>query len=174
MKITLLPKYLPQGYEDKTNLDVGFKTSNETNPDLPQVNAWRSRQSVFYEHDGVWFYCPITCECSPVDMEDAKPAGPFTLSATGRAREKWSMIRGDYSLTGEEHRDRPVYRNSGGFNLHSLEDGRWAVDLNLGDSQPIMRSTSPFPSPALCQHWQYLDGGKYNHGDITVTFNKTK
>ena len=70
LKISLMPKYLPEGYEDKTELDVGFKIE-KTIPDLSKINVWRNKTSVFYELKDVMFYKPFISECSLVDMEDA-------------------------------------------------------------------------------------------------------
>ena len=38
----------------------------------------------------------------------------------------------------------------------------------VGDSEPALRSTSPAPSPTLCQHWEYRDHGEYHPGDIKI------
>ena len=65
-----MPKYLPEGYEDKTELDVGFKIE-KTIPDLSKINVWRNKTSVFYELKDVMFYKPFISEWSLVDMEDA-------------------------------------------------------------------------------------------------------
>ena len=168
LKFSLLPEALPMGYEDKTPVIVGFQTSEDgQNKSVVKVNVWRSKNNVFYK--------PIISKSAPVDMEDAGSAGPITLSATGRAREKWPEYRGDYILTEEEHRGRPVYRNSRGRSLYAT-DGGWEVNDRVGDSVPVMRSTSPAPSPALCQHWQYSEsysgGAPWEDGDITVTIKK--
>ena len=177
LKFSLLPEALPMGYEDKTPVIIGFKTDeNGKNKTVVKVNVWKEEIYVCYEHKGVVFYKPIISDCEPVDMEDAESGhfGPFTLSATGWAGRLWSMFLGDYSLTGEEHSGRPVYRNSYGRYLYSLEDGRWGVYGIVGDSKPLMRSTSPTPCPALCQHWEYMEWNygvwKYKYGDIKVTF----
>ena len=98
-----------------------------------------------------------------------------TLGATGLARKVWPGSQGDYSITKREHRDRPVYRNSWGY-LYSSIDGGWAVSSYVGDSKPVMRSTSPALSPALCQHWEYSEsengGEPWKDEDIMVTYTK--
>jgi len=176
LKFSLLPEALPMGYEDKTPVIIGFKTDEKGIQSVVKVNAWKEETFVCYEHKGAMFYKPIISECEPVDMEDAKLGhpGPFTLSATGEARKKWEEHLGDYSLTEEEHSGRPVYsRSNGWWYLYSLKDGGWAVSWSVGHSEPVMRSTSPAPCPALCQHWEYqweYHGSKYKPGDIKVTF----
>ena len=116
IRIEVIDYYL----KDKTPVIVGFHTNkNGKNKSVVKVNVWRSKQSVYYEAMSTkmfqsMFYKPITSESAPVDMEDAKSGhpGPFTLSATGRAAEKWPWFLGDYNLTEEEHSGRPVYRNA--------------------------------------------------------------
>ena len=177
LKFSLLPEALPMGYEDKTPVIVGFHTNKNGQKSVVKVNVWRSLKFVWYERKDAKFYKPITSESAPVDMEDAKSGhpGPFTLSATGRAAEKWPWFLGDYNLTEEEHSGRPVYRNSKGRPLYAT-DGGWEVGFRVGDSIPYLRSTSPAPSPALCQHWQYSDSvlgrAPWIDGDITVTVKK--
>ena len=107
-----------------------------------------------------------------MDAKSVHP-GPFTVSATGGA-SKWLQCCGDFTLTERLHRDRPVYRRiSGGWGyLYSLESGAWAVGEKVGQTQPPLRSTTPAPSPALCQNWEYWDpddGDKYKPGDIKIT-----
>ena len=112
----------------------------------------------------------------PEDIMNAEagqehPPRTLTLTATGRAREEWPRFLGDYTITGEEHGGRPVYRNSKGGHLYTLESGAWWVTSGVGYSEPRMRSINPAPCPALCQEWEYyVAGGKYEPGDITVTF----
>ena len=172
MKITLMPKYLAQGYEDKTKLSAGFKIEKNI-PVLTEVDAWRSKKIVWYKLKDAIFYRPIISECAPVDMKDAE-CGDLILSATGGAWGLWSWCLGDYSLTGEEHGGRPVYSGSKGRYMYIMESGDWGVGGYAGHSKPWMRSRSitPAPSPALCRHWEYRDGDKYKAGDITVTFKK--
>ena len=172
MKITLIPKYLPHGIEDKTELDIGFKIEKNI-LNLTKVNVWRMNKIVFYEHNDAVFYKTIKSESAPVDMEDAESVHvTVTFSATGPAREKWdSRYRGDFTLTEELRYGRPVYRNSEGSPLYTMESGAWGVSLSVSDSHPLYRSTAPAPSPVLCQNWQYWDGG-YKPGDITITVKK--
>ena len=77
---------------------------------------------------------------------------------------------GDFTLANTLHNDRPVYRNSEGLYLYSMESGAWAVDLRVGERDPVYRSTEPAPSPTLCQNWEYRERGsiEYKPGDITV------
>ena len=111
-------------------------------------------------------------ESEPVDIEDMGPPRILSVNATGVARV-WSWCMGNYSLTKEQHNNRPVYRNSQRHHLYILDSGVWAVDGWVGNSQPLYRSTDQAPSPALCQSWEYKyldrdDGWKYKPGDITV------
>jgi len=170
-KFCLLPELLPMGHEDKTQLIVGVQIDEKGEKSVARIGVWRNETHVFYEQKNVVFSKPIISECEPVDMELHWPE--YTLSATGEARERWPLYLGDYSLTEEEHSGRPVYRNSKDWYLYSLKDGGWGVYISVGDRWPVMRSTSPAPSPALCQHWEYrdyYDGDKYKPGDIKVTF----
>ena len=114
-------------------------------------------------------YKPTTPESEPVEMEDEGPPRTLTLSATGGAKLWWCL--GDYTLTEEQHRGRPVYKNSEDAYLYTLESGAWGVSLTVGFSAPRYRSTTAAPSPALCQNWEYrgyFDIGKYYPGDINV------
>ena len=171
LKFSLLPAALPMGYEDRTPVIVGVRTYKHGVQSVVKVNVWKEETRVCYEYKGVVFYNPIISNSEPVDMKDAESG--LTLSATGEAGQ-WSSYQGDYSLTEEEHRGRPVYRNGDGRHLYSLEDGGWGVEYRVGDIEPAMRSTSPAPSPVLCQHWEYREPGntasKYKPGDISVTF----
>ena len=179
-KVTLMPKYLPLGFEDKTELQFGFKIEKSI-PDLFKVDVWKSRKNVWYEHKGVKYFKPIFSECDLVDMDDAESVVNI-LSATGRAREKWSSYPGWYSLTEEEYGGRPVYRKSEDRVMYSLNNGCWAVSTSVGDSLPVMRSNVEAPHPALCQNnWEYsanASGGSPwyfsgESGDVTVkNFNK--
>ena len=129
------------------------------------------KEIVFYEHKHAMFHKPIISEAEPVDMEDAKSGhpGPFTISATGGAGY-WSECCGDFTLSEMLCNGRPVYRNSKGRHLYSMESGAWAVYYSVGFSEPYYRSTDPAPSPALCQNWEYWDDvdWKYKPGEITV------
>ena len=71
IKITLMPNYLPHGYEDKAELDVGFNMEKNV-PDLTKVHAWKESANVYFEHKGVRFFKSIISEDAPVDMEDAQ------------------------------------------------------------------------------------------------------
>ena len=176
LKFRLLPEALPLGYEDKTSVIVGFRANKNGKKTVLKVFVWKDATDVWYRHKNSMFYKPIISKCTPVDMEDAEEAGQLTLSATGRAREVWTVWLGDYSLTEEEHRGRPVYSDGGsppGF-LYSMEDETWGLSSTIGYSLPVMRSSFAATSPALCHHWQYreLEGSEYKPGDtITVTFN---
>ena len=87
----------------------------------------------------------------------------FTLSATGRAGEKWSSYLGDYSLTEQVHNGRPVYRNSEGIDLWSQEDGTWAADATVG-KEMYKGETKPYfilfsiseHSPVNCHSYSCL------------------
>ena len=110
-------------------------------------------------------------ESEPEEMEDVGPPRILSVSATGRARKMWSYCFGDFTLTEEQHNDRPVYRNSVGKYLYSMEIGAWAVSGKVGHSQPTLRSTTPALHPAFCQYWEYRDRDddwKYKPGDIYV------
>ena len=171
LKFSLLPEVLPMGYEDNTPIIIGFQTDENRMRTVIKVNVWKEETNVCYEHKGIVFYKSIVSECEPVDMEDAESR--LTLSAKGAPEEEWSGCLGDYSLAEEEHRGHPVYRNRWDCYLYCLENGGWGVSTSVGDSDPVMRSTSPAPSPALCQHWEYNDSysvSKYKPGDIRITF----
>jgi len=171
LKFSLLPQALPMGYEDKTPVIVGCEDGK--NKSVVKVNVWRSLKFVWYEQKDAIYYKSIISECEPVDMEDAVCPGPLTLSAAGLLRMWWSGFLGDHSLTEKEHRGRPVYRSRYNWYLYSLEDGCWGVSTTVGDSVPCIRSTSPAPSPVLCQHWEYREhnvNSKYKDGDFKVTF----
>ena len=167
-KFRLLPEFLPMGYEDRTQLTVGVQIDEKGHKSVARIGVWRNETHVYFEYKGVEFQKPIVSESEPVDMELPCPPGPFTLSATREAGRRWSRLLGDYSLTREEHSGRPVYRNKWSRYIYSLEDGGWGVSNNVGDSGPFMRSTSPAPSPALCQRWEYYDGHD-GAGDIKIT-----
>ena len=116
-------------------------------------------------------YKTTTPECEPVDMEDVGPPRTLSVSATGEVGERWPGYMGNYTMTKEQYRDRPVYRNSKGRYLYTLKSGAWGVSGWVGDSLPVYRSIDPAPSPALCQNWEYEyadNDWKYKPGDITV------
>ena len=96
------------GHEDRTQLIVGVQIDEKGDKSVARIAVWRIETHVYFEYKGVRFQKPIISESEPVDMEDAVCHGPLTLSATGQAGEKWSWYLGDYSLTEEEHRGRPV------------------------------------------------------------------
>ena len=185
LKFSLLPELLPMGREDKTQIILGSAINNSRQKSVLKINVWRDETNVFYQNKKkAIFYKPIIAESDPVDMEDAMSAGPFTLSATGGAGEKWPRCLGDFILTKKQHYGRPVYRNSNDKHLWSQEDGTWAVSYTVGHSLPGMRSTTAAVSPDLCQHWQYVDvivsdkdrqyvdgDWKFKPGDITVTIS---
>ena len=170
LNFSLLPEALPMGYEDRTPVIVGVQTDEHGVQSVVKVNVWKEKTRVYFEYKGIWFYKPIISESEPVDMEDAESR--LSLSATGQAGEKWSVLLGDYSPTERDHRGRPVYSDSNDRYLYCLEDGGWGVSASVGYSEPRMRSTSPTPSPALCQHWEYREPcqSEYKPGDISVTF----
>ena len=124
-------------------------------------------------------YKLTTPESEPVAMEDVGPPGTLSVNATGEARERLSSFWGYYTLTEKLHRDRPVYRNSEGYVLYTLESGAWAVSGRGGHGLPVYRCSDPAPSPALCQNWEYgeyWDGRKFKHykpGDIKVTLKSS-
>ena len=173
LKFRLLPELLPMGHnqKDRTQLIVGVQTDKKGEKSVARIGVWRHETHVYFEYKGIRISNPIISESEPVDMVLPCP-GPFTLSATGEAKEKYPWLLGDYSLNVNEldHRGHPVYRHSKYYRLFSLKDGGWGVTVLVGNSVPVMRSTSPAPSPALCQHWEYKDDGKYKPGDIKVTF----
>jgi len=169
-KFRLLPELLPVGHEDKTQMIVGIKTDDKGEKSTAKIFVFRTDTHVVFENGNKMYFKPIISEAEPVDMEDAK-SGPLTISATGEARKKWSELLGDFTLTEELENDRPVYRSSDYYYLYTTESGAWAVDVNVGNSEPGYRSTDPAPSPALCQNWEYMDlndGDKYKPGEITV------
>ena len=103
-----------------------------------------------------------------------EPKKCLTFNVTGDARMHWvpgTEPWGDYTLTKEKHRDRPVYRNSKGKYLSTMDSGAWGVSITVGNSEPPYRSTDRAPSPALCKNWEYRKHGdsEYKPGDITVT-----
>ena len=92
------------GHEDRTQLIVGVQIDEKGDKSVARIAVWRIETHVYFEYKGVRFQKPIISESEPVDMEDAVCHGPLT----GQAGEKWSWYLGDYSLTEEEHRGRPV------------------------------------------------------------------
>ena len=173
LKFRLLPEALPEGYEDRTPVIIGFQTNKEGIKSVVKVQVWKERTHVWYEHRKAWFYKPITSMAEPVNMKDAESM--VTISATGGGRGISSGLCGDYTLTEELHNDRAVYRNSEGWHLYGMEGGAWAVGPTVGGNWPYYRSTSPAPSPGLCQTWEYRErsGSEYKPGDNKVTFKNS-
>ena len=171
LKFSLLPEALPVGYEDKTPVIIGFQTNKIGIKSVVKVQVWRGNQSVYCEYKDVMFSKPITGETAPVKMEDAVCHRPLTISATGKALAWWSGWFGDFTITGEEHEGRLVYKNSEEppAYIFSEEDGTWAVSSVIGYSQPVVRSIKAAVIPTLCCNWEYQDK-KHNwyQGDITV------
>ena len=184
LKFSLLPEALPEGYEDKTPVIIGFKKDESGKKSVVKVHVWKEGTHVLYKNNVLLFYKPIISESAPVDMEDAECGhpGPFTLSVTGRAGQEFSQflgqgIYGVYNLTEWKRNNRPVYRNRGGYHLYSLRGGMvWVVSYRTGDKWPAIKSAKPVITPALCQSWEYryYDDGdyKYKPGDITITWSK--
>ena len=178
LKFCLLPEALPEGYEDKTQVILGFQNDLHGIKSVVKVYVWRSGKSVWYEHKAAMRYKIITSEAEPVDMEDAESSGPFTITLTGRPIKEFPSICGDFTLSGELHNGRPVYRNSKRQNLYSLRSGAWGVDYRVGDIEARLMSTDQAPSPALCEKWKYMykykatSPSKYKlleTGEISVT-----
>ena len=148
---------------------IGIKTDNKGIKTLEKITVWRTETYVYFESNGAWFYKPIISESETIDMEDTVPAG-YTVSATGRAGEKWSSCLGDYTIICMEYCGRPVYKNRSLY-LYSLESGAWEVAPSVGSSKPALRSIKEAPSPALCQQWAYRDDEKkFKPGDVEVMF----
>ena len=125
--------------DQKSSLRLGDKLPP---PELHRLHVMSYRS--FLQHS--------TRECE--HMEDAKSGhpGPFTLSASGRASVMWSQWLGDFILTKKQHGGRPVYRNSKGKHLYSLESGAWAVSVTVGNCSTVtvLQSTeAKLPPPAL-------------------------
>ena len=166
------------GREDKTQITLGIKKDENGSKILETVFVWRTQAHVWYEQQNAIFYKLITSESEPVDMGDAESGhpGPFILSATGRARESFSLALGTYTITGKEHCGRPVYKKEIRIAryMFSMEDGAWAVDVDIGESKPVMKSSTSAICPTLCQHWQYSSnstgGAPWIYGDITVKY----
>ena len=173
-KFHLLPELLPIGFEEKTEIIVGIKTTDNQGEKSPvKFGVFRTEDNRVAFHDGIRIHLkPIISESKPVFMEDAVCPWPCTVSASGWAKEKCSWLLGDFIITKQEHSGKPVFRSRGGHYLFSLEGGAWAVGLSVDDGEPVMRSTSAAPSPTLCPHWQYsantLGGAPWKDGDITV------
>ena len=133
---------------------------------------FRTEDNRVVAYDDKFYFKPIISESEPVDMGSAACPWPITVSASGWAKEKCSWLLGDFTITKQEHNGHAVFRSKGGHYLFSLEDGAWAVGLTVDEEQPVMRSTTAAPSPALCPHWQYsantLGGAPWKDGDITV------
>ena len=176
-QIKLMPKYLPEGYEDKTELVIGF-TSGNSGPDLAKVNAWKSGNIAWLQKDNdvIMFYKPIP-KCETMDMEGAESGhpGPFTLSSTGLAGKIWPLALGDFSLSVLSYNDRPVYSNNREKPderrfLYNMESGCWGVAGTVGHKQPVFRSTTAATSPTLCQQWESreFNGSKFKPDDITL------
>ena len=85
------------------------------------------------DHRHKWFCKKFTNETDVVDMADAAPMcpGTITLSATGVAK-MWPSYLGRYEATGEEQRGATIYRKSDGKYLCRNGDGTWYVCAMLG------------------------------------------
>ena len=165
------------GLEDATQLTLGFLTDTDGKKSVVNLKAWREKSTVWCKYQKGDISAAIKSESEEVVMKLPLYPGPFSVSATGKAWQLWPSAWGDYTLALELHRDRPVYRRiSGGWGyLYSLESGAWAVGEKVGQTQPPLRSTTPAPSPALCQNWEYIHVcSEYKPGDITVSYSYHK
>ena len=175
-QIRVLPDLLPMGYEDGTQLTLGYITKSDGRKSVVKVNLWRGTDSVWCEYEKCKSSVKIESDTGEVVIELPCP-GPFTLSVTGRAGMQWPDYAGEFSITEEEHSGRSIFRHSDGKTmLFGLEDGGWGVSRELGFHKPAMFSNTPATNPARCQDWQYWyhdDGWKYysSNGNITVTYN---
>ena len=157
----------------RLSMDDILELSNEELKDIG-VDLLKHRKLIMEEAEMISSTVGASQHNNPIQITGSSIERVFTLSATGRAGEKWSSCLGDYSLSEQVHNARPVYRNSEGIDLWSQEDGTWAADRCVGNSAPAIKSTTAAVSPGLCQHWQYMYtdcGGIYKPGDITVTRN---
>ena len=177
--VCVLPDLLPMGKDDGDGTQVTFgypvntqlSSSDGQMKNAVKVELWRERDTVWCAYENYKSSAIIESETEEVVIKVPLYPGPFTLRATGLPVEELrSGSLCDYLITEEDHRGRPVYSNSKGYNIFTLEDGYWGVSLRVGNSKPLMRSTRPASSPALCQHWLYRDDedGKYKPGVISV------
>ena len=191
LKFSLLPEALPLGYKDKTSVIIGLYEKDNGNMSVVTVDVWKSKKSVYYEHQGKSFFKAFSSKSEPVDMDEAEPAS-LTVSLTGKVQEAWSRsaFHGEYQLTEPANQDKgkdkenqdknndkknqnkPVYKNTHGNHLYCQKDGTWAMSFITGDTHPVLRSTPAAASPALGQTWQYREvmGTDYHAGDIKVTY----
>ena len=166
-QFSLLPDLLPDGYEDATQLTLGQLTGSDGRKSVVKVNVWREEESVWSEYKERKTDANIKSESEEVAIK--MHLAWITVTAIGEA-SRWSLSLGVYTLTEEQDRGRPVYRNSGGWHLYSMESGAWAMGYTIGDIHPYYRSTDQAPSPTLCQNWEYYVGkGEYKPGDIKIT-----
>ena len=151
----LLSDILPMGYEDATQLTLGYTVGSDGTKAIVKVNVWREKTSVWCEYKKIQSNVDITPESKEIKMEVMTMVpcfGPLTLEATGRAVKIWPSCFGDYSLMEEEPKfnGRPVYRLKEGWPLYIQDDGTWAVSDTLGQGSPRMKSTTAANCPALC------------------------
>ena len=191
----LLPDLLPMGYEDMIQLILGHVVGSNGNKSFIKVNVWREADKVCCENimkqrSFSW----IRPGSEEVKMKVPGPCpGPLTLSApSGEVRDKLALFLGDYSLTsiGNWPMTRPVYKKEDSYTrisdgrkmatvypatyLVSQEDGTWAIG-RLGDSQPLIKSTSANICPSLSQQWVFregVDNSKYKSVEINVKCNE--
>ena len=55
MKINVLPRYLPHGEEDSTEIKIGVIKSSgtETNSDIARIQLWRTKDRVYCSSYGI-------------------------------------------------------------------------------------------------------------------------
>lgn len=179
LKFSLLPEFLPMGYEDKTTLIIGTMTNEQRAKDVVKINVWKNGKRVYYEHKKAIFYKAIDSESDPVDMEDA---WPFTscpvskITITDNSSKTALSVGmhvaaiydpfssgvdpfGNYRLNYEEKNGRPVYAcglQRDMFLLQCQEDGTWVVYDNHSLLKRLcLKSRNAALCPALCKEWEY-------------------
>ena len=90
MKINVLPRYLPHGEEDSTEIKIGVIKSSgtETNSDIARIQLWRTKDGVYCSPFGELIeLTSITSENEASMVEVTVPVIP-----------KYLVIKGGYCL----------------------------------------------------------------------------
>ena len=97
--VALIPKYLPMGQEDKTEVAVGYKVDKKGKHSMVKVNVWREEKIVCYELKNQRFFKlfdPTSSDSDLVDMKNPWRAGECKVITLAHAQTLWAHINGDY------------------------------------------------------------------------------